>query len=58
MNKYYMTCNCYEPLFREEMMVKAVNMDEAWDKAKKKAAKKYKANVADIEITATRCEKQ
>ena len=54
--KYTMTCNCYDPLFREEISVKANTPEEAWELAKKKAARKYKAKKDDIHITAVRCE--
>lgn len=56
MYQYFMTCNCYDPLFREEIEVKAETIDDAWYKAKKKAARKYKAKVDDISITSTRRE--
>ncbi len=47
------TCNCYDPPFREEVSVKAKTFDEAWDKAKAKAARKHKAKKDDISITAS-----
>jgi len=40
-------------MFREEVKVKADNFDEAWDKAKKKAARKHHAKVTDIAITSS-----
>lgn len=56
LQKFFMTCNCYEPPFREEVVVKADNVDEAWDKAKKKVARKYKVKADDISITSVRRE--
>lgn len=54
MKEFILTCNCYEPMFREDIKVKANDLDEAWDKAKTKASRKYKANKNDINITAVR----
>lgn len=54
MKEYILTCNCYEPMFREDVKVKADNIEDAWDKAKAKVAKKYKAKKRDISITACR----
>ena len=51
MKEFILTCNCYEPMFREDIKVKANNLDEAWDKAKAKAARKYKAKKSYINIT-------
>lgn len=52
MKEYTLTCNCYEPMFREDVKVKANDIEEAWNKAKTKAARKYKAKKIDINITA------
>ena len=52
MIKAELTCSCYEPPFIETVSIKAEDLDEAWDKAKKKSARKHKAKVADICITA------
>jgi hypothetical protein len=52
-NTYIMTCNCYEPPIRENVSVKADTLDEAWDKAKQKFARKYKVKQSDVGITAT-----
>lgn len=46
-------CNCYDPPFREEVTVRAETFDEGWEKAKKKAAKKYNANRNDVAITSS-----
>ena len=54
MKEYILTCNCYEPMFREDVKVKANDLDEAWDKAKAKASRKYKAKKNDVSITAVR----
>lgn len=54
MREFILTCNCYEPMFREDIKVKADNLDEAWDKAKAKAGRKYKAKKNDINITAVK----
>lgn len=54
MKEFVLTCNCYEPMFREDIKVKAENLDEAWNKAKAKASRKYKAKKNDISITAVR----
>lgn len=54
MKEYILTCNCYEPMFREDVKVKAENLEEAWDKAKAKVGRKYKAKKIDINITAVR----
>lgn len=52
MNKYTLTCNCYAPLVRDNVTVRAETLEEAWDKAKKKFGRKYKAKTIDINITA------
>ena len=52
MKKYILTSNCYEPMFREDIKVKANDLEEACDKAKAKAGRKYKAKKSDINITA------
>lgn len=52
MKEFILTCNCYEPMFREDIKVKANGFDKAWDKAKTKASRKYKAKKNDINITA------
>lgn len=54
MKEFILTCNCYEPIFREDIKVEANGLDEAWDKAKTKASRKYKAKKNDINITAVR----
>ena len=54
MKEFILTCNCYEPMFREDIKVEANDLDEAWDKAKTKASRKYKAKKNDINITAVR----
>lgn len=54
MKEFILTCNCYEPMCREDIKVKANDLDEAWGKAKAKASRKYKANKSDINITAVR----
>lgn len=54
MKEFTLTCNCYEPMFREDIKVKANDLDEAWNKAKTKASRKYKAKKSDINITAVR----
>mgnify|MGYP006391786445 FL=1 len=41
-------------MFREDIKVEANGLDEAWDKAKTKASRKYKAKKNDINITAVR----
>jgi hypothetical protein len=51
MNEYTLTCNCYEPPVRDRITVQAETLDEAWNKAKKKFNRKYKAKLADINIT-------
>ena len=56
MIKAEFTCNCYDPMFRELVSVKAKDLDEAWDKAKAKVARKYKAKKQDIYITSTHSE--
>lgn len=56
MYNYFMTCNCYEPMFREEFSVYAEDINEAWDKAKTEASHKYDVNVENIAITSTRRE--
>ena len=53
MVKARFTCNCYEPMFREDISVEAENFDAAWEKAIAKAARKHKAKKADISITAS-----
>ena len=53
MVKAEFTCSCYEPPFYEKVSVKAETLDEAWDKAKKKAAGKHKAKVKDVAITSS-----
>ena len=50
--EYILTCNCYMPPFREDVKVKATDLEKAWKKAKEKAARKYKAKIDDISITA------
>ena len=45
------TCSCYDPPFREKVIIEADSFDEAWEKAKKKSARKHKAKVKDVEIT-------
>ena len=52
MKEFVLTCNCYEPMFREDVKVQANSLDEAWDKAKTKASRKYKAKKNNINITA------
>ena len=52
MEKYTLTCNCYEPPTRENITVTADSIDEAWNKAKKKFARKIKAKIEDVNITA------
>lgn len=37
MREYLMTCNCYEPMFREKFKVKANDIDEAWEKSQSKS---------------------
>lgn len=54
MKEFILTCNCYEPMFRENIKVKANNLEEAWDKAKSKAARKFKAKKHNINITAVK----
>lgn len=54
MKEFILTCSCYEPMFREDIKVKAENLEEAWDKAKAKAGRKYKAKKRDINITAVK----
>lgn len=54
MKEFILTCNCYEPMFREDIKVKANDLNEAWDKAKAKAGRKYKAKKSDINITAVK----
>ena len=54
MKEFIMTCNCYEPMFREDIKVKANDLDEAWDKAKVKASRKYKAKKNDVSIAAVK----
>ena len=54
MKEYVLTCNCYEPMFREDVKVKAENLEEAWDKAKAKVGRKHKAKKSDINITAVK----
>jgi len=54
MNHYVLTCNCYEPAFREDIDIWAENLEDAFQKAKLKAAKKHRAKIRDIAITATR----
>lgn len=56
MVKATFTCNCYEPMFREDISVEAEDFDSAWDKAKAKAAKKHRTKKADIHITASHFE--
>ena len=58
MTEYILTCNCYEPMFREKFKVKANDLDEAWEKAKAKAYRKYKAKKNDVYITAVEQIKQ
>jgi hypothetical protein len=53
MVKAEFTCSCYEPPFREKVTVKANSFNEAWDKAIKKAARKYKAKAKDVSITSS-----
>lgn len=53
MKKYTVTCNCYEPPMRANITVEAESLGMAWDKAKKKFARKYKAKLGNISITAT-----
>ena len=53
MIKAKFTCSCYDPPFYESFQVKAEDFDEAWDKAKKKAAKKYNAHIEDVAITSS-----
>lgn len=53
MVKAEFTCNCYDPMFRELVSVKAKDFDEAWDKAKAKAARKHKAKKQDVAITSS-----
>lgn len=55
MVKAKFTCNCYEPMFREDVTVTADTFDDAWNKAKERVAKKYKAKVEDVAITASFC---
>lgn len=55
MIKATFTCNCYEPEFREDITVTAETFDEAWDLAKKKMARKHKAKLFNIRITASHC---
>ncbi len=54
MKEFILTCNCYNPMFREDIKIKANDLEEAWDKAKTKAARKYKAKKIDINITAVK----
>ena len=52
MTEFILTCNCYEPMFREKFKVKANDLDEALEKAKAKAYRKYKGKKNDVYIIA------
>ena len=53
MDKFTLTCNCYEPPVRADITVQAANLGEAWELAIKKFCRKYKAKKSDVSITAT-----
>lgn len=53
MKQWAMTCNNTVMMWRDRILVKAETLDEAWDKAKAKARRKYGGRLRDIHITAT-----
>ncbi len=51
--KVKLTCNdAYYAMVREDITVTATSLDEAWDKAKTRFARKHKTKKAYIDITA------
>lgn len=49
---FKLTCNCYCPMFREDVELCAPNLEVAVTKAIQKLARKHKATPDDIVITA------
>lgn len=47
------TCSCYNPKFREVITVKGTGFNDIWEKAKRKAAKKYKIKASEVDITSS-----
>lgn len=55
---YVLTCNdVIKAMEREDIKVTAETLDEAWDKAKTRFARKYKTKKEYVDITAVRREK-
>lgn len=52
MINYTITCNCYDPMIRDNIQIKADTLDEAWSKAVKKFCRKHKAKPSNVVITA------
>ncbi len=51
--KYILTCNdAIKAMAREDMTVNAATLDEAFDKAKRRFARKYKTSRNYVDITA------
>ena len=53
--KYILTCNdVIKAMAREDITVTANSLDEAWDKAKVRFARKYKTSKRFVNITAVK----
>ena len=49
---FVITCNCYEPMFREDVLVRATSPEAAFLKAIRRVARKYKTSPDNIATTA------